>query len=264
MTQHEAPTGSQILDEKIAKRRAQKAAKPGAAKGSQILMDLKSGTPSVQAPSPRSASVLTAQHTASTTAVAVAATRGIPRAISRRGGTANIVGGLIKFAKNGQFITADDDQPVPAGAEFIALADQTFVGWLKFTATARLLAVRWACCTRISSCPHARALGTWTNEWELGLDNAPQDPWQHFVCLVLQDARAQKSYSPTRQAQEDRTARLRQFAATLYDRMHRTNPDELPRVRLGKAGSSTGTRKSAGSPCRTVHRHRTHTARRCC
>jgi hypothetical protein len=38
---------------------------------------------------------------------------------------ASIVGRLIKFSKEGQFITADDGEPVDADAEYIVLADET-------------------------------------------------------------------------------------------------------------------------------------------
>ena len=34
---------------------------------------------------------------------------------------ASIVGRMIKFSKDGQFVTADDDEPVDEAAEFIAL-----------------------------------------------------------------------------------------------------------------------------------------------
>lgn len=45
---------------------------------------------------------------------------------------ANIVGRMIKFSKEGQFVTADDDEPVEETAEFVALCDQTLIGWIKF------------------------------------------------------------------------------------------------------------------------------------
>jgi hypothetical protein len=45
---------------------------------------------------------------------------------------ATIVGRMIKFSKEGRFVTADDDQPIAEDAEFVALAHQTMVGWIKF------------------------------------------------------------------------------------------------------------------------------------
>jgi hypothetical protein len=42
-----------------------------------------------------------------------------------------LVGRRIKFVK-GAFVTHDDAQEIPPDDEFIALCDQTLVGWLKF------------------------------------------------------------------------------------------------------------------------------------
>lgn len=42
---------------------------------------------------------------------------------------ASIVGRLIKFGKEGSFVTADDGETVPETAEFLALCDETLVGW---------------------------------------------------------------------------------------------------------------------------------------
>src|SRR6478672_6523615 len=43
---------------------------------------------------------------------------------------AAVAGRLVKF-KDGQFITVDDGQPMPEGAEYIALCDETQIGWKK-------------------------------------------------------------------------------------------------------------------------------------
>ena len=45
---------------------------------------------------------------------------------------ASIVGRMIKFSKDGQFVTADDNEPIDETAEFIALCDETLIGWIKF------------------------------------------------------------------------------------------------------------------------------------
>jgi hypothetical protein len=45
---------------------------------------------------------------------------------------AAITGRLIKFGKEGTFCTADDGEPVPEGAEFLALCDETLIGWIRF------------------------------------------------------------------------------------------------------------------------------------
>ena len=43
-----------------------------------------------------------------------------------------VVGRLVKFNKEAKFVTADDDVPIDENAEFIALCDETLVGWIKF------------------------------------------------------------------------------------------------------------------------------------
>ena len=45
---------------------------------------------------------------------------------------ANIVGRMIKFSKEGKFVFGDTDEEVAETVEFIALCDQTVVGWIKF------------------------------------------------------------------------------------------------------------------------------------
>lgn len=44
----------------------------------------------------------------------------------------SIVGRLIKFGKEGTFITADDGEGIPEQADFFALCDETLVGYIKF------------------------------------------------------------------------------------------------------------------------------------
>jgi hypothetical protein len=64
---------------------------------------------------------------------------------------ANIVGRMIKFSKDGKFVTADDDEPVDESAEFIALCDEILVGWIRFhrDGETRRTACK-ACCTTAS------------------------------------------------------------------------------------------------------------------
>ena len=44
-----------------------------------------------------------------------------------------IVGQLIKFSKEGQFITADDDQVIADDVDFYALCGEVQIGWIKFS-----------------------------------------------------------------------------------------------------------------------------------
>ena len=45
---------------------------------------------------------------------------------------AGIAGRLIKWSKDGNYITTDDDQEVAPKSEFVLLADETLIGWIKF------------------------------------------------------------------------------------------------------------------------------------
>ena len=45
---------------------------------------------------------------------------------------ASIVGRMVKFSKEGKFVTSDDDQEIPEDAEFTVLAEETLIGWCKF------------------------------------------------------------------------------------------------------------------------------------
>jgi hypothetical protein len=46
---------------------------------------------------------------------------------------ASIVGRLLRFdGKGGRFITPDNDEEVDSSIDFIALCDQTLIGWIKF------------------------------------------------------------------------------------------------------------------------------------
>src|SRR5262245_5985672 len=67
----------------------------------------------------------TAVAPAKTTAVAVPDNRTPRERYLDEIAPAGIVGRLIKFTKEGEFATADDDQVIDENASFIVLADQT-------------------------------------------------------------------------------------------------------------------------------------------
>jgi hypothetical protein len=45
---------------------------------------------------------------------------------------AMMVGRMVKFSKAGQYVTHDDGKAIADDADFVALCDQTLVGWIKF------------------------------------------------------------------------------------------------------------------------------------
>ena len=147
---------------------------------------------------------------------------------------ANIVGRLVKFSKDGAFTTADDGKPIPGEEEFIVLADQTCVGWVRFNNDEppdREMGLLYDNFVM----PSRESLGDLDPaKWDLGLDNAPQDPWQHFIYLVLQSTATAELFTFTTSSKTGRRAvgnLLRH-----YDRIRKSHPDELPRVRLSAGG----------------------------
>jgi hypothetical protein len=149
---------------------------------------------------------------------------------------ASIVGRHVKFNKEGKFVTIDDDAPIGEDTDFVALCDQTLIGWIRFNGEGnppdRIMRLLYDGFTM----PARDILGdTDTAKWEMGLDGRPADPWQHHVYLVLQ--------------RRDDTAELFTFTTSSitgrraigellrhYNRTQKTKPDTLPVVRSKVGG----------------------------
>jgi hypothetical protein len=149
---------------------------------------------------------------------------------------ASIVGRLVKFSKEGAFVFADTDEPVDEAAEFVALCDQTLIGWIRFhndgeTPPDRVMGLLYDG----FQMPARATLGDLDqSEWQAGLSGAPEDPWKHQMCLVLQLTGTGELATFATISTTGRRAvgnLLRHF-----DRMQRTNPGELPVVRLRAGG----------------------------
>jgi len=169
-----------------------------------------------------------------TTAVALPDTRTDVEKYLDEIAPAAAVGRLIKFSKDGQFITADDGEPISDAMEFVLLADETLVGWVKFNepgeAPDRVMGLLYGG----FKMPPRDSLGdTDQSLWSAGLNGLPEDPWRHQIYLVLQNIERGELYTYIAGSQ---TAR-RSVGHLLrhYDRMRRSHPDEYPVVRL-KAG----------------------------
>ena len=172
--------------------------------------------------------------TTASTAVAVPDKRTAPAQYLDEIAPASIVGRLIKFSKEGQFVTSDDGEPVSDVAEFVALCDQTLIGWLKFNEDAppdREMGLLYDGFVM----PSRATLGdTDETKWPVGLSGRPDDPWKHQICLVLQNTETQELFTFATSSQTGRRSvgnLLRHF-----DRMLRMNPGELPVVRLKPSG----------------------------
>jgi hypothetical protein len=145
-----------------------------------------------------------------------------------------IAGRGVKW-KDAAFITADDGKELPADAEYLCLADQTMVGWIKFNGQGEAPDKVMGPLFDGFIMPSRESLGdTDQSAWEVGLSGQPADPWQHQIMLVLQDRVSSELYTFITSSITGRKA-----VGTLlrhYERMRRAYPDDLPTVRLGKGG----------------------------
>jgi hypothetical protein len=171
----------------------------------------------------------------SSTAVALPDNRTAVQAYLDEIASVSIVGRGIKFdGKLGKFITPDDGEEVEEGAEFIALCDETQVGWIKFLkgeAPAKVVGLLYDGFV----IPPRDSLGdTDETQWADGLSGKPEDPWKHMINLVLQRTGTNELFTFGTMNATGRRAvgnLLRH-----YDRMRRMNPDELPVVKLKVGG----------------------------
>jgi hypothetical protein len=148
---------------------------------------------------------------------------------------ASIVGRLIKFSKEGKFVTPDDDEPIADGVDCVVLADQTLVGWVKFNGEGQPPDRRMGLLFDNFVMPDRKTLGNDdVAKWEMGLDGRPQDPWQHHQYLVLQRSNTGELFTYASSSLTGRRAignLLRH-----YTRLQKTHPDMLPVVRLRVGG----------------------------
>jgi hypothetical protein len=149
--------------------------------------------------------------------------------------TSSIVGRLIKFSKDGQFFTVDDGEPVDPQADFIALADETLGGWIRFPADGGPPERVQGLIFQDFVLPKRETLGD-TNEsaWPAGISGAPTDPWQHQICLVLQRRDTAELFTFTTTSATGR--RAVQHLLKHYERLTRTGSNEVPIVKLRPGG----------------------------
>jgi hypothetical protein len=147
----------------------------------------------------------------------------------------SIVGRLIKFTKEGQFVTVDDAQPIDPQADFIAICDETLAGWIKFSRDGGPPERVEGLLFDGFILPARETLGD-TDEaaWLTGITGAPTDPWLHQLCLVLQrrDTAELFTFSTT-------SASGRRAAGNLlkhYERLARSGSNEVPVVKLRSGG----------------------------
>jgi hypothetical protein len=146
---------------------------------------------------------------------------------------AAIVGRLIKFTREGAFVTADDDTEIPDTADFTVLADQTLVGWLKFNDDAPPDRVMGLLYDGFVPPPRSQLGDLDQSKWPIGLSGAPEDPWKHQMYLVLQGDNSELfTFATSSMTGRRAVGNLLRH----YDRTQKAHPDELPVVRLKTGG----------------------------
>jgi hypothetical protein len=143
-----------------------------------------------------------------------------------------IVGRPIKFdGKDGRFLYADTDESISPDTDFIAMLDETLVGWIRFhhdgeTPPDRIQGILYD----DFRMPPRDALGDMDkSRWELGLDGEPADPWLHQMNVVLQTPATLElaTFRTTNKTGRRAVGNLLKH----YDRMRRKDDNQYPVVR---------------------------------
>jgi hypothetical protein len=148
----------------------------------------------------------------------------------------SIVGRRMKFdGKEGLFVTHDDGKPITEDAEFVALCDQTVVGYIRFHGKGEPPDQVMGLLYDGFVMPPRESLGDLDeSKWATGLNNRPEDPWQNQIYLVLQNTVTLELFTFVTQSKTGRRAvgnLLRH-----YNRSKKTHPDDAPVVRLRVGG----------------------------
>jgi hypothetical protein len=147
----------------------------------------------------------------------------------------SIVGRLIKFdGKKGAFVTTDNGEAIDQSAEFIALCEELWIGWIKFMEDAPPEKVGGLLYDGYVLPPRNSLGDTDQSAWPAGVTGQPSDPWQHQQMLPLQhtDTRELFTYSTTSSTGRRAVANL----LRAYERLRRADPNELPVIRLKVGG----------------------------
>jgi hypothetical protein len=148
----------------------------------------------------------------------------------------SIVGRLVKFSKDGCFVTADDGAAVDDSAEFFALCGDIQIGFVKFSQQEGVPPERHMGLLYDGfEMPPRESLGDLDPAaWPVGLSGQPEDPWQHQQNLVLQQLSTHELFTFSTASKTGRRAvgnLLRH-----YNRLQRTSPGDVPVVRLRAGG----------------------------
>ena len=147
----------------------------------------------------------------------------------------SFAGQLIKFDKAGKFVVVETGEELSPDADFVVLADETLFGWIRFKGEGVPPDRHQGLLFQGFVEPSRESLGdTDPSQWPQGLDGQPTDPWQHQICLVLQNPSTQALYtfSTTSRTGHSAVGNLLKH----YRRMERQGLHAYPVVRLKLSG----------------------------
>lgn len=145
-----------------------------------------------------------------------------------------VVGRLVKFNKEGKFVFADDDEAIAESEDFVVLADQTLISYVKFLDGEAPLRVGGLLYQGFLLPPREQLGDTNPTKWPIGLSGTPEDPWRHEMLVVLRRPLTLELMTFSTMSKTGRRA-----VGTLlkhYDRLQSGNPGAYPVVRLKPGG----------------------------
>lgn len=148
-----------------------------------------------------------------------------------------IAGQLVKFTKEGTFIIAESKEEIDLNTDFVALCDETLIGWIKFSEEgddAPPERHQGLLYSGFVLPPRADLGDLDPRKWPAGLSGAPEDPWHHQMYLVLQEPKTRALFTFVTSSQTGRNGVGKLLAH--YNRMRRGDPDSYPVIRLKPDG----------------------------
>ena len=145
-------------------------------------------------------------------------------------------GTFFKFAKDGKFRKASDDEEIPEGTQFTVIYDQIQVGWLKFSGKGIPPVRKQGPLFAGFKAPKREDLGDLDQaEWEVdALSGKPKDPWQFQSLLPLQQVETQELFVFQTSSVTGRRAVDRVIQSC--ERMLLFEPDVYPVIKLRIGG----------------------------
>jgi hypothetical protein len=143
-------------------------------------------------------------------------------------------GTFFKLSKEGKFIKTSDDEEVPAGT-FVVIYDQIQAGWIKFMGKGNPPERKQGPIFDGFVPPNRDMLGEDDeDDWELGLNGQPTDPWQFQVLIPMQHVESGELFVFNTSSKTGR--RACDNLIRLCGRMQQTDPDHYPIIKLRVGG----------------------------